>query len=276
MDRIVLIKPVGSLSPVADAPRYGLPTLPGSTNTMPSLPLFLSNKPSSTNSSFTSDNSDLLSTTRSTSFRESTSGSGQGGSSTTVKSPRNNWNITSKSHYEDKRPFHYNRETIDSFLNADVKEQNKQQHQKRVLVNPMSSLSAYEELDLDKLTIISLDKYEGMDDDFEIETTNKLYRLRPLPQWDTVEQEELNFMYKADRAVHGEEIYFKTNPLPVVIGRKRLDKLSNFFLDEECDREELERLPNSVEGLKLLLLQMQKESGVLKQQLFLGGVKSAE
>ncbi|KAG2377735.1 hypothetical protein C9374_008820 [Naegleria lovaniensis] len=83
----------------------------------------------------------------------------------------------------------------------------------------MSSLSAYEELDLDKLTIISLDKYEGMDDDFEIETTNKLYRLRPLPQWDTVEQEE---------------------------------------------------------GLKLFLLQMQKESGVLKQQLFLGGVKSAE
>ncbi|KAF0978426.1 hypothetical protein FDP41_002246 [Naegleria fowleri] len=280
-DRIVLIKPVGCQSPVADAPQYGLPTLPGSTNTMPSLPLFLANKPSSTNTSFTSDNSDLSSSdlspsfssqasplSRSTSFRESTSGgqNNSGGHSTSIRSPRN---MLSKSHYEDKRPFHYNRETIDSFLDADVKEQGKQSH-KRVLVNPMSSLSAYEERDLDKLTFISLDKYEDMNDNEEIETINKLYRLRPLPQWDTIEQEELNFMYKADRAVHGEEMYFKTNPLPIVIGRKKTEKLSNCYLDEEQDREELEKLPDSVDGLRLLLLQMQKERQLLKQQLFLG------
>ncbi|KAG2392464.1 hypothetical protein C9374_012716 [Naegleria lovaniensis] len=284
IDRIVLIKPVGCLSPVADAPQYGLPTLPGSTNTMPSLPLFLSNKPTTTttNTSFTSDGSDLSSSdlspsssssqasplARSTSFRESTSGGNN--ASTSMKSPRN---MLSKSHYEDKRPFHYNRETIDSFLDADVKDHGKQQQQqlhKRVLVNPMSSLSAYEERDLDKLTFISLDKYEDMKDDEEIETTNKLYRLRPLPKWDTLEQEELNFMYKADRAVHGEEMYFKTNPLPIVIGRRKTDKLSNCYLDEESDREELEKLPDSVDGLKLLLLQMQKESQELKQQLFFG------
>ncbi|EFC41451.1 rhoGEF domain-containing protein [Naegleria gruberi] len=263
--QILHIRPSGTQSPVADAPRYGLPTLPGSTNTMPALPTFLSKTSAtgtSTPSSSSTTNNDSLESPV-TEYNPSSSLL-RFNSSGNMKSPRRKEDVILKSNFDDKRPFHYNKETMDSFIDIDARDTRHQQ--RRVPIN--ASLSAYEELDLDKLKPRSnMERF--MEENEEIEFNNPLFKLRPLPSWNTIEQEELNFKYKADRVVHGEDVYFRTYPLPVVIGRER-DKYACLYLEDAKDLLDIDKLPDSVDTLKIMLVQMQRDLTLLKEQIFFG------
>ena len=298
---IVFLKPVGAASPVADAPKYGLPTLSGSVNTMPSLPLFLSKKSNSTtsiqhpsttghntveqhNPSDTTPNSPVFDITPQIpplfvkSPRKHENFVVVNGQRVAVPPPAEPTAVTPKPpsqkllrivySLEEKRPFHYNHDTIESFLDLDARSSPKHAA-KRVAIEAMSTtLNSYEELDLDKLTTTSaIERYDDMSENEERESKNPLYRIKPLPQWNTIEQEELNFRYISDRT-SGDK-YYVTKPVAIVVGKEVQDDISNIYLNDEKELEEMEKLPDSTESLKLLIMKLQKECSVLKQHVFI-------
>jgi hypothetical protein len=90
-----------------------------------------------------------------------------------------------------------------------------------------------------------------------VRTLNKLYRLRPLKCWGELEQEALSYKYVTDRARFGSHI-IESEPVPYAD-----DMDSEFYFDDDDDDElpifKLEMLPNNVEVLKQMVLNLQKQ-----------------
>jgi hypothetical protein len=91
-----------------------------------------------------------------------------------------------------------------------------------------------------------------------VKSLNRLYRLRPPKTWSVLEQEALTYKYCTDRARFGSHV-MESEPVPV----DDSDIDSSLYFDDDDDDEvpiiKLEMLPNNVEVLKQMVINLQKQ-----------------